>query len=80
MRTTIRLDDALFREANQEAVRSGMTLTEFIEEALRERLARTADTGGPRARVRLKTFGGRGLCPGVDLDKSVALNDRMDEV
>ena len=80
MRTTIPLDDALLREAKQEAVRSGMTLTEFIEEALRERLARTAGTAGPRARVRPKTVGGRGLRPGVDLDESAALLDLMNEV
>ena len=80
MRTTIRLDDALFREAKEEATRSGMTLTEFIEEALRERLARRVGTAGQRARVRLKTVGGQGLRPGVDLDESSALLDLMNEV
>lgn len=80
MRKTIPLDDALLREAKQEAVRSGMTLTAFIEEALRERLARRVGTARQRARVRLKTVGGQGLRPGVDLDESCALLDLMNEV
>ena len=79
MRTTIRLDDPLLREAKREASRSGMTLTAMIEEALRERLARTASNAEPRQPVRLKTVGGSGLCPGVDLDDSAALLDLMDE-
>lgn len=79
MRTTIRLDGALLREARREASRSGMTLTALIEEALRERLARTASATEPRSRVRLPTVGGRGVAPGVDLDDSAALLDVMDQ-
>ena len=79
MRTTSRLDDALLQEAKQEAARSEMTLDAFIEEALRQRLARTARVATAQAPVRLKTFRGRGLCPGVDLDRSAALQDRMDD-
>ena len=78
MRTTIRLDDPLLREAKREASRSGMTLTAIIEEALRERLARTASAAGPRSRVQLPTFRGQGLGPGVDLDDSAALLDLME--
>ena len=78
MRTTIRLDDPLLREAKREAARSGMTLTALIEEALRERLARTASKAEPRSRVRLPTFRGRGVAPGVDLDDSAALLDLME--
>lgn len=80
MRTTIRLDDLLLREVKREAARSGMTLTAMIEEALRERLARTASRAEPRTPVRLKTVGGQGLCPGVDLDDSAALLDLMSEM
>ena len=79
MRTTIRLDDPLLREAKREASRSGMTLTAIIEEALRERLARSANTAGRRVHVRLPTFRGEGLAPGVDLDDSAALLDLMNE-
>jgi hypothetical protein len=40
MATTLRLNEAIFREAKAEAARSGMTLTRFIEEALRQKLGR----------------------------------------
>lgn len=79
MRTTIRLDEPLLREAKREASRSGMTLNALIEEALRERLARSASAAERRSRVRLRTFGGRGVAPGVDLDDSAALLDLMDQ-
>jgi len=39
MQTTLRLDDAIYRDAKAEAARLGLTLTRFIEEALRERVA-----------------------------------------
>ena len=80
MRTTIRLSDALLREANREAVRSGMTLSAFIEESLRERLARTAVNAKPRQRIRPRTTGSGGLHPGIDLDDSGALLDVMDRL
>jgi hypothetical protein len=39
MQTTLRIDDQVFRSAKAEAARLGMTLTRFIEDALRERIA-----------------------------------------
>jgi antitoxin component of RelBE/YafQ-DinJ toxin-antitoxin module len=46
MQTTLRIDDAVFRAAKAEAARLGITLTRFIEEALRQRVARA---GAPDA-------------------------------
>ena len=60
MRTTIRLGDALLREAERDASRSGMTLTAFIEESLRQRLARSAANTEPRAHTD-RDDGERGL-------------------
>jgi hypothetical protein len=77
MRTTIRLDDALLREAKAVAAASGRTLTEIVEDALRETLARRRASVGHR-RLILRTFKGNGLRPGVDLDDSAALLDLMD--
>jgi hypothetical protein len=77
MRTTVRLDDQLLRAAKAEAARSGRTLTRVIEDALREALRRKPKKRAPGS-VRLTTFGGDGLCPGVDLDDSAALLDLMD--
>jgi hypothetical protein len=77
MRTTIRIDDDLLREAKQLAIRSGKSLTSVIEDALRESLARQRSPG-KRERVQLITFSGKGLLPGVDLDDSAALLDVME--
>lgn len=39
MQTTLRIDDGTYREAKAEAARCGVTLTRFIEEALRQKIA-----------------------------------------
>ena len=76
MRTTIRLDDDLLKEAKALAAQSGSTLAAVIEGALREALARRRRPA--RDRVELPVFEGGGLQPGVDLDDSAALADLMD--
>ena len=78
MRTTLRLADALLREAKQEAAKNGMTLTALIEESLRERLARSRANAEARFQVRLTTTGRGGVRPGIDLDDSASLLDLMD--
>src|SRR5688572_2608689 len=81
MRTTVDLDDFLLREAKVVARQNGVTLTSFIEDALRERLARRREAqAGKREWVSLPTNGGEGLQPGVDLDDSRALLDIMDGI
>lgn len=48
MQTTLRIDDTIYREAKAEAARLGLTLTRFIEEALRQRIVRSRiDVGAP---------------------------------
>lgn len=77
MRTTVRLDEHLLRQAKEHAVRTGQTLTAVVETALREMLSRRGKRG-KRAHVRLPTFAGRGVRPGVDLDDSASLLDLME--
>jgi hypothetical protein len=77
MRTTVRLDDDLLREAKRHAAATGRTLTAVIEDALRETLGRRRQQGS-RQRIKLRTVGGSGTQPGVDLDDSSALLDLMD--
>lgn len=79
VRTTIRLDERLLREAKAFAARNGRSLTGVVEDALRQLLSRAVGTRGGRAQVKLVTFGGGGLRPGVDLDDSAALLDLMEE-
>lgn len=77
MRTTIRLDEALLREAKQVAARSGRTLTSLIEEALRQMLSQSARTA-ELPPVALPTFRGGGLLPGADLDDTASVLDLME--
>ncbi|MFO1200341.1 MAG: type II toxin-antitoxin system VapB family antitoxin [Burkholderiaceae bacterium] len=77
MRTTVRLDEHLLAQAKQYALTSGKTLTSLIEEALRERLARGAQSERHKP-VRLRVCDGTGVLPGVDLDDSSALLDVME--
>lgn len=72
MRTTIRINDDLLTAAKKLAAETGRTLTAVIEDALRESLARR-DRPVRRKRVRLTTFKGTGVQPGVDLDDSASL-------
>jgi ribbon-helix-helix CopG family protein len=76
MRTTIQLPDELLTQAKHAATASRRTLTQVIEDALREALARRKHRG--RQSVDLPVFGEGGLQPGVDLDDTAALLDRMD--
>ncbi len=78
MRTTIHLPDLLLDQARRRALETGKTLTGVIEDALRESLAGRR-AGTKSSPVRLTTFGGKGLRPGVDLDDSATLLDVMEE-
>lgn len=56
MQTTLRIDDEIYRAAKAQAARRGETITRFIEQALRERIARSdgaAATAEMRERDRL---------------------------
>jgi hypothetical protein len=76
MRTTLRLDDSLLDAAREHARERGETLTAVFERALRVYLAR-ASSPEPVDAPPLPTFRGRGLQPGVDLEDTAALEDRM---
>lgn len=78
MRTTIRLDDNLMREAKISAAEQGITLTQLIDESLRERLS-TRKPPRKRGPFRLRSFGEGGTRPGVDLSDNRAVGDLMDE-
>ena len=77
MRTTIRLDDRLLRDAKKLALETGRTLTALIEDALREALSRRK-TERRHGSLKLRTFRGKGVLPGVDLDDSAALRQVME--
>lgn len=75
MRTTLVIDDALFRELKRRAAEENRTLSEVTQEALRRGLARP-QRPRPTGRVRLPSFSmGR---PRVDLADRDQLYDLLD--
>ncbi len=78
MRTTIKLDDELLARLKERAARTGRTMSSLVEDAVREMLARSDAGGSDRAPIRLRTVGGSGPLPGVDLHDSAALLELME--
>jgi plasmid stability protein len=75
MRTTLQLDDELVVQAKISAARTRRTLSQVIEDALRQALSSRAEP--TRQRVSVPTSPGR-LLPGVTLDDNAGLLDVMD--
>ena len=80
MRTTVRLDEGLLMKAKQEARKRGETLTSLMERGLR--LAISGSHKRARgARVALPTSKSTGgLRPGINLDDTSAVLDRLDDL
>lgn len=77
MRATVDIDDQLLHYAKQKAAEQQYSLKDIMEDALREFFSRPASDG---QKIKLETFSGVGLKPGVDLDNSRRLNDIIDQV
>jgi hypothetical protein len=77
MRASVQLDGDLLAQAEELAARTHRTVTAVIEEALRDNLARQGQAVSKRF-ARLPTFKGRGVRPGIDLDRTSALLDLTD--
>ena len=73
------INDQLLSEAKKRAAETHRTLTALIEDALRLTLRSTAPKGASRS-VRIPTSGKGGVLPGVNLDDTSALLDRMDGI
>ncbi|MFL6087400.1 MAG: ribbon-helix-helix domain-containing protein [Mycobacterium sp.] len=77
MRTTIRIDDELYREVKAKAARSGRTVAAVLEDAVRRGLAPSGRRVGDRYNV--QATGAGGLQPGVDLSSNATVAEAMDE-
>lgn len=75
VRTTVSIPDALLERAKRAAERENLTLSELVEEALRDRLLRRR-AAEPPPPVRLITYGRGGLRPGLSWDR---LDDALDQ-
>lgn len=78
MRTTVRLDDALLARAKREAARRGITLTALIEQGLRLAMRQPLKPSATERVALPECRAGGGVAPGVELDDSAGLLDRMD--
>ena len=76
MKTTLNLNDRVLHQAKRQAARDGITLTRFVEDALRARLAGTRSRKPP-FRLRLETVTGNSP-PKVDIADRDALYDVID--
>ncbi|MGI9003114.1 MAG: hypothetical protein ACR2GH_15895 [Pseudonocardia sp.] len=76
MRTTISIDDRLLDEVRRRAVELRQTVSQVIEDSVRESLLRARDPA--RAPFRVRPFHGGGYQTGVDLDDNASLLDLMD--
>ncbi len=76
MRTTITIDDQVYRDAKALAAKSSRSVSELIEDAVRTALRSGA---APIGEVDpLPTFGRGGTVPGVDLTDRSSLLEAMD--
>ena len=76
MRTTLNLDDELFRALKKRAAETGRTMTQLVDEALREMLERSPDPSVvhdiPWVTVRGK------VRPGIDITDRDSLLEAME--
>lgn len=77
MKTTINLPDELYGEVRRRAAEEGRTVTSFLEQALRDALAR--QEAGEKPPFVVKPFRGGRVMPGVDLNNSAALLEYEEE-
>ena len=75
-KTTINIDDGLLDRAKRTAARQGVTLTRFIEDALRARMAPVA-AGKKKFVLRVPVVKGKAP-PAVDLGDRGALYELME--
>jgi plasmid stability protein len=77
VRTTIRIDDELYRQVKAMAARSGRTVAAVLEDAVRRGLSPSEPR--PASRYVVRPTGRGGLRPGVDLSSNASAAEAMDE-
>lgn len=76
MKTTLNLNDQVLRHAKERAARDGITLTRFVENAMRAKLMAT-QRNGPTFKLKISTVKGK-RPPNVDISDRDALYDVLD--
>ncbi len=75
-KTTLNLNDQVLRHAKERAARDGVTLTRFVENALRAKLM-AIPRKGPGFKLQITTVKGK-RPPNVDISDREALYDVLD--
>jgi hypothetical protein len=75
MRTTISIDGDLLDQVRRRAAELGKTVSQVIEDSVREAMLRPRTTA--RTSFRVQPFRGGRTRPGVDLDDNAALLELM---
>lgn len=77
MRTTVRIDDELYRRVKQRAASQGRTVAAVLEDAVRIGMA---DPSGSAESIPFVTprHGRGGLVPGVDISSNSSWRDLLD--
>jgi Ribbon-helix-helix protein, copG family len=77
MRTTIRIDDDLYRAVKERAASTRRTVAAVLEDAVRVGLDPPQRTS--HARYEVRATGAGGLRPGIDLSSNSSVYDAVDE-
>ena len=77
MRTTLNLEDAIMRAVKRQALETGRTMTQVIEDSLRETLIRKKRSDKREFKLQMVTVKGTKK-PGVDLTDRCSLYDIME--
>ncbi len=78
MRTTVRIDDDLYRAVKERAARTGPTVAVVLEDAVRLGLNPPARTEATPYQVH--PSGSGGLVAGIDLTSNASVREAMDQV
>jgi ribbon-helix-helix CopG family protein len=77
VRTTIRIDDDLYRSIKEQAARSGRTVAAVLEDAVR--LGLRHPSREPAGRFTVRASGSGGVLPGIDLASNASVRQALDE-
>ncbi len=78
MRTTIRIDDELYRSVKARAATSGRTIAAVLDDAIRLGL-NPPHLRAPVATFTIRATGSDGLLPGIDLTSNASVREVLDE-
>lgn len=77
VRTTVRIDDELYRRVKERAAHERRTVAAVLEDAVR--IGMTPAVGQPAKPFRVRAHGSGGLLFGVDLSSNASVRETLDD-